>query len=115
MFLLKSHNDDYDTDIDNMSRETDIEYIIMKYNYRGFEESSDEESSDKDTAIDYYAVSRTHFLAPTSWTPVLTTSQFNSKQVFQLHLQSNNAMPAIFFPYNVILYHGFHKTAITVV
>ena len=36
-----------------MSRETDNEYIIMKYNYKGFEKSSDKES-DEETAIDKY-------------------------------------------------------------
>ena len=52
LFPLKSQNDENDTDIDNMSRETDNEYIIMKYNYKGFEESSDDDS-DVDDIIEH--------------------------------------------------------------
>ena len=57
LFPFYSDNGDYHTDIDNMSRETDNEYIIMKYNYKGFDKLSDKESdeeSDEETAIDKY-------------------------------------------------------------
>ena len=56
------------------------------------------------------AVSQPHILTPT-----LPKSQFNSKQVFQLHLQNTNPIPKMFLPYIVTLYNRFDKMIIMAV
>eukprot|EP00957_Ditylum_brightwellii_P166732 12691961-Ditylum_brightwellii.AAC.1 len=50
VFLYKY---EYDTDVNNMSRETHNEYVIVKYNCKGIEELS-EDDLERETTIDRY-------------------------------------------------------------
>eukprot|EP00957_Ditylum_brightwellii_P200895 15313905-Ditylum_brightwellii.AAC.1 len=47
------YEDDYDTEVDNMSRETHNKYIIMKYNCKAVKDMG-EDDPERETTIDRY-------------------------------------------------------------